>query len=563
MMRRFFGYITSLIAGTCLLLGNIPAKAASTNNRPNILLIVVDDLGFNDLGIFGSEIETPNIDSLAGDGVVLTNFHTSPNCSPTRAMLLSGTDHHRAGLGGMAETLAPNQVGQPGYEGYLNYRIAALPELLRDAGYHTYMTGKWHLGKTPETNPAARGFEKSFVLLEGGAGAFANMLSYMGTAKAMYTEDGHTVETLPDDFYSTRFYTRRMIEYIDANRKDDRPFFAYLAYTAPHWPLQAPQESIAKYKGKYDTGYDTLREQRLQRLKELGLVAQTAKPFPRLPGQPAWEELSEHEKRVEAKKMEIYAAMVDDIDIYLGELIGHLKRIHEYDNTLIFFMSDNGPEGHRFERSKLLSEWAARCCDNNYENMGNPDSYIWYGPNWAQAGNTPLRMYKGFTSQGGVRVPAFIHYPKSLPGSIRDNELLTVMDVMPTLLDAANIEHPGKRHPGRPIETMIGASMWPKLTGAANSTHDKNYTVGWELFSKRALRQGDWKIVYLPYHERYAPLVSNISANSWQLYNLAKDPSEIHDLANEHPDKLQTMIKLWDKYARENGVILPNRIIGY
>ena len=293
--------------------------SGSAVSRPNVLLIVVDDMAFNDLGIFGSEIRTPNIDALAREGMFLTNFHVAPNCSPTRAMLFSGTDSHNAGLGNMAEDLSKNQKGNPGYEGYLNFQVAALSELFLEAGYHTYMTGKWHLGLSQETSPAARGFEKSYTLLQGGAGAFSDMLPLAGPGKALYRENGVQLEELPEDFYSTVFYTELMQEYIGADLDDGKPFFAYLAYTSPHWPLHAPQESIARYKGVYDAGYDALLEKRLQNLKDRGLVGADIETFPRLLDEKPWDALSLDEQRYQAKIMEIYAAMVDDVDVYIGQ----------------------------------------------------------------------------------------------------------------------------------------------------------------------------------------------------------------------------------------------------
>lgn len=242
-----------------------------SSGKPNILLIVVDDLGYADLGIFGGEINTPTIDSLASTGILLTNFHSSSVCSPTRSMLLSGTDNHLAGLGNMAEALAPNQKGKPGYEGYLNFRIVTVASLLKDANYHTYMTGKWHLGLEEETSPSARGFERSFVLLHGGGGHFNDLGIDIDNKKALYREDKRLVD-LPSDFYSTRFYTDKLMEYISSNHGDEQPFFAYLAYTAPHWPLQAPDESIKKYKGIYDAGYDVIHNQRIERMKDKKLI---------------------------------------------------------------------------------------------------------------------------------------------------------------------------------------------------------------------------------------------------------------------------------------------------
>ena len=531
---------------------------------PNVLLIVVDDVGFNDLSIHGSEIQTPNIDMLMRDGVALTNFHVAPNCSPTRAMLMSGTDSHIAGLGGMAESMAPNQKGRPGYEGHLNFSVAALPEVFQDAGYHTYMTGKWHLGLTEETSPAARGFDNSFMLGEGGAGHFSNMLQIFGPVKATYREDGKQLDSLPDDFYSTKFYTERMIEYIDSNHNDGKPFFSYLAYSAPHWPLQAPQESIAKYKGVYDEGYEVLREKRLQSLKDLGLVDKDTSVFPRYADEPGWDELSAEEKAYQARVMEVYAAMIDDVDIYIGKLIDHLKAIGEYDNTFIFFTSDNGPEAHNLDEAwEGMAEYVASCCDNSYENIGNANSYIWYGQNWGQAGNTPARMYKGFTSQGGIRVPAFAHYPKGIEKGVRSDGLLHVMDVMPTLLEFAGISHPGSPYRDREVVDMKGHSMLPLLQGKTDAVHADDHVIGWELFSKRAVRKGDWKILYEPFHEVLEPRAPGIKSDTWQLYNLADDPAESKDLSEENPEKLAEMIVHWNEYVADTGLVLPDAWDGY
>ena len=534
------------------------------DKRPNVLLIVADDLGFNDLSIHGSEIQTPNIDKLIKDGVFFSNFHVAPNCSPTRAMLLSGTDNHIAGLGSMAESVADNVKDRPGYEGYLNFRVAALSELFQDAGYHTYMTGKWHLGLTEETSPAARGFDKTFILGQGGAGAFSNMLPIFGPNKAIYRENGKQLDSLPEDFYSTRFYTERMIEYIDQGREDGKPFFSYLAYTSPHWPLQAPQESIAKYKGVYDEGYEALKSKRLQSLKDLGLIDEDAQAFPRFSDEASWESLTEEEKKYQAKLMEIYAAMVDDVDIYIGKLIDHLKAIGEYDNTFIFFMADNGPEAHNLEEAwEGMSEYVAGCCDNSYENIGNANSYVWYGQNWGQAGNTPRRMYKGFTAQGGVQVPAFAHYPKALPKGLRNSEILHVMDVMPTLLELADINHPGSTFRDREVVSMKGESMLSMLKGDEVRVHDEDYVIGWELFSKRAVRKGDWKIIYEPFHAVLEPRVAGIKSDTWQLYNLADDPTELDDQSEKNPEKLAEMIAYWDAYVSETGLVIPDAWDGY
>ena len=563
-IHRLAVFIT-LICCLAACTGPDSGTSGSAGSRPNVLLIVVDDLAFNDLGIFGSEIRTPNIDALAREGVFLTNFHVAPNCSPTRAMLFSGTDSHNAGLGNMAEDLSPNQKGNPGYEGYLNFQVAALSELFLEAGYHTYMTGKWHLGLTQETSPAARGFENSYTLLQGGAGAFANMMPIVGPGIALYQENNVKLEELPEDFYSTRFYTDLMQEYISADLEDGKPFFAYLAYTSPHWPLQAPQESIARYKGVYDAGYDVLHEKRLQSLKDLGLVAAEVEPFPRLLDEKSWDELSLDEQRYQAKIMEIYAAMVDDVDVYIGRMIDYLKEIGEYENTIIFFMSDNGPEGHAMQHSfPELVTWADECCDNSYENIGNADSYVWLGPNWGQAGNTPLRMFKGYPSQGGVRAPAFFHYPRTMQAAAMNASVITVKDIMPTLLELAGIEQPGAGlFQGREVLAMQGRSVVPVLTGERASIRESDDYMGWELFGKQAIRQGDWKIINIPSIPSRDVRLPVLKPGQWQLYNLAEDPAEMNDLADSNPGKLRELLALWERYMTENNFIYPDTLTGY
>ena len=404
--------------------------------RPNILLIVADDLGYTDLGVYGSEISTPNLDMLAREGQMFSNFYSSTMCSPTRAMLLSGMDNHRAGVGNLYAKIADNQKGQPGYEGYLSDHVVSLPELLQAAGYHTYMTGKWHLGDDEAHSPATRGFDKSYVLAESGASHFSDMKSLSGPELAIYRENGKQLDSLPEDFYSTRFYADKMIEYINQDRNDTNPFFAYLAFTAVHFPLQTPGDSIRKYAGKYDQGYDVLHTNRLNRLRELGIFAADKEVFPPLLDEKPWDELSEQERRESSRRMEIYAAMIDEIDSYVGKVIDYLKEVNEYENTLIFFMSDNGAEGHRLEDGLIpLLEWSGQCCDRSYDNMGNAGSYVMLGPNWARAATGPFRLFKGFTTEGGIRVPAFIHYPAAIEGGKINHDIVSVMDVMPTLLD--------------------------------------------------------------------------------------------------------------------------------
>ncbi|WP_019528996.1 arylsulfatase [Dasania marina] len=527
--------------------GQSVAANATSSQRPNILLIVVDDLGFTDLGSFGGEIETPNLDQLANSGMRLTNFYTAPTCSPTRAMLLTGADNHLVGLGNMAELLSPNQKGQPGYEGYLNDRAANLAEVLQQAGYNTYMTGKWHLGKQAEHSPAARGFDKSYALLNGGGGHFDDLGLFEGGAQ--YREDGKLVK-LPEDFYSTQFFTEKLMQYIDSGKQQNKPFFAYLAYSAVHWPLQAPAESIAKYRGKYEQGYDQLHEQRINNAIAQGVVPADSKPVPRLQGEPAWADLDEEKKHYEQRKMEIYAAMLDDVDIYMGKLLNYLKSTGQYDNTIIFFMSDNGAEGHDLEHGLVEAiPWVEKCCNNRYENMGKPDSYLLVGPNWARATAGPYKHYKAYTSEGGIKAPAFITYPQKTFAQPLSTQFVTVKDVMPTLLQLVGVEAPAGQFLGREVLPITGRSL---LVNSVDTSALPE--AGWELIGRRGYRHGDWKLLH-----QQAPYGND----AWQLYNLVTDPGEQKNLAAKHPQKLQAMIKRWQQYAKKNNVIIPDWYSSY
>jgi arylsulfatase A-like enzyme len=544
-----------------LLVSFLSACQEKKDTRPNILLIVADDLGYTDMGSFGGEIETPNLDALAASGVKLTQFYVAPTCSPTRSMLLSGTDNHLAGLRNMAEELRENQQSNPGYEGYLNFRVAALPELLQDAGYHTFMAGKWHLGLTKETSPAARGFDKYFSLLQGGAGHLTD-LPIIGPNPAIYYSEDKRV-SLAEDFYSSKTYSEKITNYIETRPVDGKPFFAYLTYTAPHWPLQAPKESIVKYKGRYDDGYDALQISRFNRAKTLGLLDSTFHLTDRVPSENAWAQLNPDEKAVEAKKMEIYAAMVDDLDKYLGTVLESLKLSGDFDNTFIFFMSDNGPEGANLEVGwDDLANWVSTCCDNSFDNMGEADSYLWYGPNWARAGAAPFRMFKGFTTEGGIRAPAIVHYPKSIKGGKINSSMSTVMDVLPTILELAKVQHP-KKFQGKEVLPLRGTSMLSALKGEKTKIHDENYTMGWELFGRRAIRKGDWKIVWEPSAHPWEPRDPDINDDQWRLYNIAKDPGEQNNLAAIETEMLENLVKEWQRYVLETGIILPDYDVGY
>lgn len=517
--------------------------------RPNFLLIVVDDMGFSDLGAFGSEIETPNLDALALGGVRLTDFHSAPACSPTRAMLLTGTDHHLAGIGAMTETLRPDFEGAPGYEGHLNERVVTVAELLREGGYRTILSGKWHLGDTPQTWPAARGFERSFALLPAAGDHFGRELANPLLPTPMYAEDDAYVTELPAGFYSTDYFTDRLIEFFEERAPDDpRPFFAYLPYSAPHYPLQAPDAEIAKYRGVYDEGPDVLREKRLARLRELGLVGADVVAHPVVTKEPGWDELSPEDRAASARTMEVYAAMVDRVDQNVGKVVDYLKRTGQFENTVIVFLSDNGAEGAIAEAmpilGKFIGERVRKTCDNSLENLGRPGSYIWYGPRWAQAATAPSRLVKAFTTQGGIRVPAFVHWPAAQREGIAE-VFSTAMDVAPTFLDLAGVDHPASWQ-GREVLPPRGRSLRPWLEGRAEAVHPPGTSTGWELFGRRAVRQDEWKAVYVPDED---------GVSRWQLYDLSTDPGEVEDLAGTHPEKLEALLGLWRRYVEETGVI--------
>lgn len=494
---------------------------------------------------------------------------------------MTGTDHHIAGLGNLVEwtnisgqngpkgsqmSTAP-QRGMPGYEGYLNERVVALPEILRDAGYHTLMSGKWHLGLTPERSPYKRGFERSFAHLPACSNHYAyeppleeneNPPTFLEASYiALHMEDDHYVKKLPDGWYSSDGYGDKMVEYLkEWKAKDDgQPFFSYLPFTAPHWPLQAPREYIEHYRGVYDEGPDVLREKRLQRLKELGMIKDDVKPHPVVAEEvKEWKDYTPEEKKKSCTAMEVYAGMVECIDANVGKVVNYLESIGELDNTFVCFMSDNGAEGAAYEAYPMVQSGVMphlqKYYDNSIENLGAGNSFIWYGPRWAQAATAPSRLYKAYTTEGGVRVPFCAKFPKSVEVSdsakgITD-QFATVMDLAPSILDMAGVKHPAPTYQGREVVPMRGKSFYPWAAGKAARIHEKDFIQGWETCGRAALRYGDWKIVYIPKPK---------GPERWQLYNLANDPGEVDDLAEAEPERLKELLKLWDLYVIETGVI--------
>jgi arylsulfatase len=526
------------------------------DSPPNIVLILVDDMGYTDIGAFGSEISTPHIDGLANAGVKLTNFHSSPQCAPTRAMLLSGSNNHKAGMGSMfGSAMIEEDYGERvGYERQLHPRVATLPERLGDAGYHTYMSGKWHLGASPEHAPTQKGFDRSFALLIGSSNHFG--LPSINPATA-FRADGEIVEELPEDFYTSITYTDKLLEFIDGNKGDGKPFFAYMAYTAPHWPLQVPDKYLDRNSGRYDAGYDVLREERVARAEELGVIPSVGPDLYEALG-PAWDELSPDEQRDSARRMELYATMMEVMDENIGRLVSHLKDIGEYDNTLFFFMSDNGAEADSEVDNLTFAGQIERSgyVDNSFENYGKPSSFIFLESGWAQASAAPYRLFKGFPTEGGHRVTAFAYHPKLATGGMIDDQYLSLIDVMPTFLDVAGAEFDVATVRGRDAVPMDGRSFAGVLAGSDEQIYSEDDVIATELHGQRSLLRGDWKIVWeqrpiniswvFPFPERW---------RTWQLFNLADDPTEQNNLADEHPEILAELVALWEAWADENNVM--------
>jgi arylsulfatase A-like enzyme len=516
---------------------------SNQNNRPNILLIVADDLGYTDLGCYGGDINTPNINLLAGNGLQFTNFHTAPLCAPTRSMILSGNDNHVAGMGSMFSVKGTAREGKPGYEHHLTERIVTVAQLLKDGGYQTFMSGKWHLGNEDAYIPYAKGFEKSFALLNGGANHFNNNQIFVNEPP-QYRLDNQAV-LFPEGSFSTDVYTEKMIGFI-TNREKDKPFFAYLTYTAPHWPLQVPPDYIDKYKGKYDIGYDSLRVIRFNHQKAMGIIPANATLPPRNSRIKLWTQLSVEEKKIESRKMELYAAMVDNLDKHIGQLIQFLKDTKQFDNTLIVFMSDNGAAAEDFYNLPGgFGPFLREHYNNNYENMGKASSFISYGPQWAQAGAAPFKLFKAYSTEGGIVTPLIISgkYVKAKPGI--QNIFINVMDLAPTFLELAGIKYP-EMYNNKKMTPMLGESFLSFITGKTNTIHHNNYVYGLEHDGQCLLIKGNWKITNIsePFDE-----------TAFALYNLAEDLGETKDLSKSNSKKFKEMMKEWEIFKKKVGVI--------
>lgn len=546
-----------LLAG---LIATALSLSAASAKRPNIMIILSDDMGFSDLGCYGGEIHTPNLDRLAANGIRFTQFYNNARCCPSRASVMTGLYPHEAGVGHMTS----DQV-YDGYRGQLNRQCVTIPEALHPAGYRTYMCGKWHVCRNNKPDgdksdwPIQRGFEKFYGTITG-AGSYYDPTTLC--RQNTFITPVNDPEYHPAQFYYTDAITDNVVRFLQQHAKEtpDKPFFFYVAYTAAHWPMHALEKDIAKYRGKYDAGYEAIREARIKRAKELGLIGKEVKLSPEAGD---WSQIKD--KAWEARCMEVYAAMVDCMDQGIGRIADELRQQNQLDNTLIFFLQDNGgcaepmnrmqsngngpgdlkPLGPDDLQPQIWPPMQTR--DGRWVRRGvgvmpgPPDTYIAYGKNWANVSNTPFREYKHWVHEGGISTPLIAHWPAGIAASKR-NRLETqpghIVDLMATCVDLAGAQYPTERD-GEKIKPREGVSLAPAFT--AHSLNRKQ-PIFWEHEGNRALRDGKWKLVAK-------------ENQSWELYDMSEDRSEMHDLAEKYPDRLKELAKRWDEIAARANVL--------
>lgn len=529
----------------CLLSAWLVPLAAAEPARPNLIVILADDLGWSDIGCYGSEIPTPHLDALAAGGVKFSAFYNGAQCCPTRASLISGMYPHEAGVGDMidAHSLAVRQAAaSPHYSDRLDPRAKTIAEHLRAVGYQTYMTGKWHLGYADGQRPLQRGFDRYHGIISGADSYF----------KPKSLREGDTpadAKTLPAGYYTTDAFTTKAIDFI---REGDaaKPFFLYLAYNAPHAPFHAPEDEIAKHRGKYDAGFEVIRERRLAKQKQLGLVPASIQMPPRDPNSQPWAGSPAQMKEV--RNMEIYAAMVTRMDANVGRLTAFLKERGQLENTLILFLSDNGA-------------WASGAT---------------YEQEWAETGDTPFRLFKLFTHEGGIRTPCIAHWPARIPaGAVQSRQYAHVKDILPTLLAAARGNGVMEKDSADPTSTLTHQdSTTPSLPGSLplsgrsflpallDPGHAANETLFWERLGNEAVRDGRWKLVrcYNEIRDYNARTKrgpgSGTRTGSWELYDLDTDPNETRDLAAQHPERVAEIIARHATWSQRVGVIPREQI---
>ena len=549
--HRPFAALLALLGLAFMFSAEAPAQAAAAQ-RPNIVFILIDDAGFSDFGAYGSEIATPNIDSLAKEGLRFTNFHTASTCEATRVMLQSGVDHHRAGAGTLSVVIAENQKGKPGYEGYLSDRVHSLGQLMRDGGYATYFAGKWNIGDGLERGPGARGWDRYMSLEQTGADNFEAKVYAPFNMEAVWWEDGKRAQ-LPADFFSSVHYTDKLIQFIDEGRSAGKPFMAMLSFQAVHSPLQAPQVDIDKYLEMYEAGWDKIRAERYARQVEMGLVP-AGLTLPRAAPDRQWARLSDEERRTAAKKMAVFAAMLDNADQQIGRLREHLRSTGELDNTVFIVMSDNGADAYDLSQLNLpMKLWYRTNFALGLEGMGGKGSYVHYGQDWAEVSNTPFALFKGTSAEGGMRVPFIVHFPERLAtggqaaGGLTD-AFAYVTDFLPTVLDIAGIPLPGDEYKGKPLLRPTGKSLLPLMQGEVQRVHGPDEAIGFEGSGGEAIFMGDYKLT-----RNGAPF----GDGTWRLINLRDDPTESRDLSAVEPERLKKMMAEVEAYHQRAGVVLP------
>lgn len=506
-----------MLSMLCVLTLNITAQ-----QKPNIIVILADDMGFSDLGAYGGEVNTPNIDRLAQHGLRYKQFYNAARCCPTRASLMTGLYPHQAGMGWMAAA----DLGTPAYQDDLNKKSVTIAEVMRTAGYATYMTGKWHLtnerkidGLVEESWPKQRGFDRYFGIIPGGANYFTPVI---------YSDN--TSYKAPENFYLTNAISDTSVKFIDNHfEKSNNPMFMYVAYTAPHWPLHALQKDIDKYKDKYKVGWDKLRQQRFEKQKQIGLFSSSVEMSPRDSVVPAWDALTTKEQNEMAMRMAIYAAQIDVMDQGIGQIVAKLKEKKQLDNTLIFFMSDNGA------CAEFISSGKSK--DVN----GTGDTFESYRINWANAGSTPFQQYKHYTHEGGIATPLIVHWPAGINKNL-DNSFVKeyghVSDIMATCIEVAKAKYP-KFHDGHKITPLQGKSLAPHFAGKTNNRGN----IYWEHEANIAMRDGKWKLVAKTKEN------AQLDKKNLELYDMQADPSEQHDLAKKFPERLSSMYANWVKWA--------------
>ena len=539
------------------------AQPSTEGQRPNFLLIMGDDFGYSDIGSFGSEISTPNLDGIANDGKVLTDYHTAPTCSPARTSFLTGADWHVGGMGTMYELIVPNQVGKPGYETYITDKVVTVAELLRDAGYNTMQSGKWHLsghGHEPGTTPWDRGFSNALTLLEDGSNHF-NDRSYIPGYSVTFTENATDAPRPENGTHDAKMYTDKLLEFFKKTESEKKPFFAYLAFQVAHTPFMSPPELVDKYDKIYSVGWDKIREQRFEKQNELGFWPSNMTDPGRLPPNKAWDSLTDDQKSYAARILAVHAAMIEYMDENIGRLIKYLKDTGQYDNTFILFTSDNGSSepidmaDFKYATGVNLTEAKqfVPTINNSLQNLGAATSDFNYGPWGTYVAVSPLSGFKTSFYEGGTRPPMIIKQAQSTNPASASNSASNlvksfayVTDITPTVLELANVSHPSTYN-GHEVAPMTGKSLKSLLEGKVDRVYEDNETIPAELFNQSTVRMGEWKAI----HD------ATDKTGVWKLYNLASDLGENNDLSAQQPEILQTMKDAYDKFAQEVGVVIP------